>query len=184
MTKIDPILPANARSFLGCWATSDVDDVIKWKHFPLLLALYAGNTSVAGEFPSQRPVRRSFDIFFHLRLNGQLSKHYDVTAMIILWVKMESLTSFLWTFMHSAISGKAEVERFMIGQSIKAIFIWSTRTHRGAHGRQNWRNTRHRFPRVLLHTEHYNSQMAREYDWCCYCTSIQYQTGKRSRWLP
>ena len=39
-----------------------------------LLALCAGNSPVTGEFPSQRPVTRSFDIFFDLRLNKRLSK--------------------------------------------------------------------------------------------------------------
>ena len=33
-----------------------------------LLALCAGNSPVTGEFPSQRPVTRSFDVFFDLRL--------------------------------------------------------------------------------------------------------------------
>ena len=50
------------------------DDVIKWKHFSAKLALCAGNSPVSGEFPSQRPVTRSFDVFFDLRLNKQLSK--------------------------------------------------------------------------------------------------------------
>ena len=49
------------------------DDVIKWKHFPLL-ALFASNSPVTGEFPSQRPVTRSFDVFFDLHMNKQLSK--------------------------------------------------------------------------------------------------------------
>ena len=39
-----------------------------------LLALCAGNSPVTGEFPSQRPVTRSFDVFFDLRLNKQFSK--------------------------------------------------------------------------------------------------------------
>ena len=34
----------------------------------------AGNSSVPGEFPAQRPVTRSFDVFFDLRLNKWLSK--------------------------------------------------------------------------------------------------------------
>ena len=62
----------------------------------VLLALYAGNSPVTGEFPSQRPVTRSF-VFFDLRLNKRLSKqsgggegagdlkphraHYDVIVM-------------------------------------------------------------------------------------------------------
>ena len=49
-----------------------------WRHqmeiFSALLALCAGNSPVTGEFPAQRPVTRSFDIFFDLRLNKRLSK--------------------------------------------------------------------------------------------------------------
>ena len=33
-----------------------------------LLTFCAGNSPVTGEFPSQRPVTRSFDAFFDLRL--------------------------------------------------------------------------------------------------------------------
>ena len=40
-----------------------------------LLAICAGNSPVSGEFPAQMPVTRSFDVFFDLRLNEQLSKH-------------------------------------------------------------------------------------------------------------
>ena len=40
-----------------------------------LLALCAGNSPVSGEFPAQRPVTRSFDVFFDLRLIKRLSKH-------------------------------------------------------------------------------------------------------------
>ena len=42
--------------------------------FSALLSLCAGNSPATGEFPSQRPVTRSFDIFFGLRLNKRLSK--------------------------------------------------------------------------------------------------------------
>ena len=49
-----------------------------WRHqmetFSALLALCAGNSPVSGEFPSQRPVTRSFDVFFDLGLNNPLSK--------------------------------------------------------------------------------------------------------------
>ena len=49
-----------------------------WRHqmetFSASLALYAGNSPVTGEFPAQRPVTWSFDIFFDLRLNKRLSK--------------------------------------------------------------------------------------------------------------
>ena len=33
-----------------------------------LLALGAGNSQVTGEFPSQKPVTRSFDVFFDMLL--------------------------------------------------------------------------------------------------------------------
>ena len=67
--------------------------------FSSLLVLCVGNSPVTGEFPSQRPVTQSFDVFFDLCLNKQLSKksrgwwfempsrslyaHYDVIVMII-----------------------------------------------------------------------------------------------------
>ena len=43
--------------------------------FSALLALCAGNSPITGVFPSQRPVTRSSDVFFDLRLNKRLSKH-------------------------------------------------------------------------------------------------------------
>ena len=59
--------------------------------FSALLAFCAGNSPVTGEVPTQRPVTRSFDVFFDLRLNkvnyrgaGDLRRHrvhYDVIVM-------------------------------------------------------------------------------------------------------
>ena len=49
-----------------------------WRHqmktFSALLAICAGNSPVTGEFPAQRPVTRSFDVFSDLPLNERLSK--------------------------------------------------------------------------------------------------------------
>ena len=49
-----------------------------WSHqieiFSALLALCAGNSPVTGEFPSQGPVTRGFDVSFDLCLNKRLSK--------------------------------------------------------------------------------------------------------------
>ena len=49
-----------------------------WRHqmetFSALLAICAGNSPVPGDFPTQRPVTRSFEVFFDLRLNKRLSK--------------------------------------------------------------------------------------------------------------
>ena len=69
-----------------------------WRHqmetFSALLAICAGNSPVTGEFPAQRPVTQSFDVFFFMwawinnRANnrgaGDLRRHranYDVTVM-------------------------------------------------------------------------------------------------------
>ena len=60
--------------------------------FSALLAICPGNSPATGEFPAQRPVTRSFDVFFDLCLNEGLSKqswgwwfdhraHYDVIIM-------------------------------------------------------------------------------------------------------
>ena len=66
--------------------------------FSALLAICAGNSPVTGDFPTQRPVTRGFDVFFDLRLNedwvnnreaGDLRRsrvHYDVTVMAHLWL--------------------------------------------------------------------------------------------------
>ena len=42
--------------------------------FSALLAICAVNSPVTGEFLAQKPVTRSFDVFFDLRPNKRLSK--------------------------------------------------------------------------------------------------------------
>ena len=52
------------------------DYVIKWKHFPRHWPFVRGihQFTSPGEFPAKRPVTRSFDVFFDLRMNKRLSK--------------------------------------------------------------------------------------------------------------
>ena len=50
--------------------------------FSALLAVCEGNSPVIGEFPAQRPVTRSFDVFFNLRLNKRLNNQ-DNTQVIL-----------------------------------------------------------------------------------------------------
>ena len=49
-----------------------------WRHqietFSALLVLYAGISPATGEFPPQRPVKQSFDVFFDRRCNKRLRK--------------------------------------------------------------------------------------------------------------
>ena len=64
-----------------------------WRHqmetFSALLVLCVGNSPVTGEFPSQRPVTWSFDVFFDLRPNKRLSKQawgwWFETSSLTLW---------------------------------------------------------------------------------------------------
>ena len=53
------------------------DDVIKWKHFPR----YWPFVREIHRFTSQRPVTRSFDVFFDRRLNKWLSKQ----STLVIW---------------------------------------------------------------------------------------------------
>ena len=75
-----------------------------WRHqintFSALLAICAGNSSVPGEFPTQRPVTRSFDVFFDLRLNKRLSKQpwawWFETPSWSLWRHCHDIVSLEW----------------------------------------------------------------------------------------
>ena len=62
---------------LFCCALLCCDYITWWCHqteaFSTLLAICAGNSPVTDEFPSQRPVTRSFDVFLWSPLNKQLS---------------------------------------------------------------------------------------------------------------
>ena len=59
-----------------------------WCHemetFSALLAKCAGNSPVPGEFPTQRPVTRSFDVSFDLHLNKRLSKQSIFDAIVLI----------------------------------------------------------------------------------------------------
>ena len=75
-----------------------------WRHqmetFSVLMALCAGNSPATGEFPAQRPVTRSFDVFFDLRLNQRLSKQslgwWFETPSRSLWRNCDVIYGYLW----------------------------------------------------------------------------------------
>ena len=77
-----PVLPVMYTSFARCsWSITVTEGMVGkqwWRHqmetFSALLAFCAGNSPVTGEFPSQRPVTQSFDVFFDLCLTKRLSK--------------------------------------------------------------------------------------------------------------
>ena len=69
LSRMDsPCKGSVSRGFIISWWRHQME------HFSALLAICVGNSPVTGEFPSQRPVTRSFGVFFHLRLNKRLSE--------------------------------------------------------------------------------------------------------------
>ena len=76
--------------------------------FSALLAFCGGNSPVIGDFPSQRPVTRSFDGFFVQRLNKRLSKHsrrrWFETPSRLLWRHcngcVNNLMIKIWSWFH------------------------------------------------------------------------------------
>ena len=60
--------------------------------FSVLLDFRAGNSPVTDEFPTQRPVTRSFDIFFDLRLIKLLSKQ----SRLVMWDAIVPIMTSLW----------------------------------------------------------------------------------------
>ena len=113
--------------------------------FSALLAFRAGNSPVTGEFPSQRPVARSFDVFFDLRLNQQLSKqwrcrwfempsrplwrHYnDIPSSCYLsdcwkWLREDCFyqVGHMWTLKSFIISGRCFSKTFNISVGVFTI---------------------------------------------------------------
>ena len=78
----------------GCNTAPIIKQYISWWRHPMgtfsaLLAICAGNSPVPGELPTQRPVTRSFDVFFDLRPNKRLSKQWWGS-----WFEMQSFP--LW----------------------------------------------------------------------------------------
>ena len=84
-----------------------------WRHqmetFSAFLAICAGNSPIHGEFPAQRPVTQSFDIYFDLRLNKRLSEQswgwWFETLLRPLWrhsnVNLWSMCSVLFSVPHN-----------------------------------------------------------------------------------
>ena len=87
-----------------------------WRHqmqkFSALLPIWAGNSPVTGEFPAQRPVTRSFDVFFDLRLNKRFSKQSWGW-----WFEMPSHS--LWRYCNASVN-------YVIIASVIGLF---TRNH-------------------------------------------------------
>ena len=109
-----------------------------WRHqmeaFSALLDLCAGNSPVTVEFPAQRPVTRSFDVFFDLRLNKRLSKQswgwWFQTLSRPLWRHCNvtrSLPLTKWNFEEHHISVKWEAKHTILFQEnafVNVFFVF------------------------------------------------------------
>ena len=109
-----------------------------WRHqmeiFSALLAICAGNSPVTGEFPTQRPVTRSSDVYFDLRPNERLSKQWwgwwFETLSRSLWRHRNEMELTHWDhfklFRATVCLGWVESQRYMIHLSrfIAVFNIW------------------------------------------------------------
>ena len=109
-----------------------------WRHqmetFSALLVLFEGNSPVTGEFPSQGPVTRTFDVFFDLRLNKRLSKpsrrRWFETPSRSLW-RHCNVSNIFQGWLSSSFSVKsscrwmtqASVKIFSIGPGIAFVYM-------------------------------------------------------------
>ena len=83
-----------------------------------LLAICAGNSPASGEFLAQRPVTRSFDVFFDLRLDKRFSKQSWGW-----W--FETLSRPLWRHCN-------EIWVVLVAHALNVIWIWQAIYH-GTH---------------------------------------------------
>ena len=102
--------------------------------FSALLALCEVNWLVTGEFPSQRSVTRSFDVFFDLRLDERLSKQSCGW-----W--FETLTCSLWSHCneqtrHHMFQYDDVTMTTMASQITSLTIVYST-VYSGAHQRKH-----------------------------------------------
>ena len=95
--------------------------------FSALLALCVGNSPASGEFPAQRPVTRSFDVFFDLCLIKRLSKHsrswWFETLSRPLWRHCNVLCITLPVYMSCVIS--QSIHFHFIAAKVKSSSDWN-----------------------------------------------------------
>ena len=106
--------------------------------FSTLLVLCAGNSPATGEFPTQSPVTRSFDVFYDLCLNngsvnnreaGDLRRHrahYDVIVMnVALFHHGFSLSSLLLDYWIKDLRPATYSSDILNVESIHYEHIWA-----------------------------------------------------------
>ena len=100
-----------------------------WRHqmetFSALLAICVGNSPVTGEFPTQRPVTRSFDGFFDLCMNKRWSKQWwgwwFKTPSRPLWRHCNDYE--IWSTLKRIHSSFTHVGHFYVLHTVKVLGI-------------------------------------------------------------
>ena len=94
LCKMSAILLATLSKSIQSWWSHQMQTI------SALLALCAGNSQVTVEFPAQRPVAWSFDVFFDLGLNKRLSKQswgwWFETPSWSLWHHCNDIPGIIW----------------------------------------------------------------------------------------
>ena len=108
--------------------------------FSALLALCAENSPVTGEFPSKRPVTRSFDIFSDMHMNKRLNKQswcwWFETSSRSLWRHCNAIV-------YSTVHSGADQRKYQSPASL--AFVWGI--HRWpVNSPHKWPVTRKMFP--------------------------------------
>ena len=108
--------------------------------FSALLAFCAGKSPVSGEFPAQRSVTWSFDVFFDLRLNKRLSKQswgwWSETLSCPLWRQCNVVETQL---LHSHT-------QWFSNKSLVARAVWD--------GTLSWTRTKSFWKGAVTHARH------------------------------
>ena len=83
--------------------------------FSALLALCAGNSPVTGEFPAQRPVTRSFDFFYDLRLEKTIE---NTVVILVIWDAIAPIIHHNVSVMHKTIFDNWETNQVVLPKVI------------------------------------------------------------------
>ena len=110
-----------------------------WRHQMETFSALLATCAVPGEFPAQRPVTRSFDVFFDLRLNKWLSKqswrwwfetlscplwrHFNETCFFLAFWLSINMNSHVYILVHAIIKSKGN-KNPAVGVTYAFFFLW------------------------------------------------------------
>ena len=115
--------------------------------FSALLTLCAENSVVTGEFPSQRPLTRNFEVFFDLHLKTRVSKQSrrwwfekpsrSFWRTVMSLVHCEGHLPVEWPEMQCLNISFVAIPNYMFGETVELSAIWDTMTLMWCHCNEN-----------------------------------------------